>query len=53
MPSVHPQPQSGRKRRRFARHNPNLRFVGFFMIVILLFVAALIWVMSSPRFFKP
>jgi len=46
-------PNRHRKWRRFVRNNRNLLFVGFFLVIILAFVAAIFWVLTSPRFVKP
>ena len=53
MAPVQPHSHPPRKRRRSLRQNPHLLFVGFLTIVVLLFVAALIWLMSRPRFLNP
>ena len=50
MPIMHPPPHRGRKWRRFFRNNPHLLLVGFFLFFILAFVAAIFWVLTSPRF---
>ena len=50
MPSMHPLPHRGRKWRRFFRNNPNLLLVGFFLFIMLALVAAIFWVLTSPRF---
>jgi len=46
-------PHRHRKWRRFARNNRNLFFVGFFLVIILSFVVAFFWLLTSSRFVKP
>lgn len=49
-----PQPhRSGRKRRRFLRHNRQFKFIVFFMIILALLVAGLMVLLTSPSFVKP
>jgi phosphotransferase system glucose/maltose/N-acetylglucosamine-specific IIC component len=44
--------RNGHRCRRFVRHNRNLVFVGFFLLIILGLVVLLFWMMSSSRFLK-
>ena len=50
---MQPQPQrSGRKWRRFLRHNRGAFFFAVLVVVIVALVGLLFWVMSSSRFIK-
>ncbi len=52
--AVQPQPhRSGRKWRRFLRHNRQFVFILFFLVIILALVAGLFWLITSPDFVKP
>jgi len=49
-----PQPhRSGSKWRRFLRHNPQFKFILFFIVIIVLLVAGLMVLITSPDFVKP
>jgi hypothetical protein len=54
MPIMHPQPQrSGRKWRRFFRHNPQYVFVIFATVIVVALVAGLMYFITSSDFVKP
>jgi len=48
-----PEPHRRAKWRRFVRHNQSFLFAAFFLVIILALVAAIFWLMTSPRFVKP
>ena len=50
MPAMQSQPHRGRKWRRFLRHQRNVFFTSFLVVLILAAVAALFWVLTSSRF---
>jgi Trk-type K+ transport system membrane component len=45
--------RSGRRWRRFLRHNPQFKFILFFVVIIILLVAGLMVLITSPDFVKP